>query len=926
MKNDLILCATARLARALQFDHARAQSARGMKQWALLNTMTVSQWLDALFEEAMLTGGLDVQQAPQGVLSNVQERMLWEAVIKDMLAAEVAGELFDVKGLACMAQEANQLLLEWRLPLPDAGYSEETRQFLGWRREFVSRCRQGGWMEAPRYLDWQIDMLASGVGRQPDRIAFAGFDRITPQMARLREVLQQRGVDVLLHHTGLAKPGHVRRVLLADQEAECRAAVAWAKRQLAENPSARIGIAVPELAKLRGTLARLLDDALHPSWVRPAMVEAPRQYDFSLGQPLHREQVVQTALELLRFFSQYRHRDKVEQQDFSQLLQQPYWSHAVTEADARAQLDARMREWLPLSINMPRLVRFIRREASSEKAPLSLSGLQAHINAALDILQSQSGQQLPSVWVDVMQRTLDALEWPGKQRSLSSFEFQAIQAFDKVFQALAALDVLQQPVSFSQALARLRELVQEQIYQPEAEGEVRLQVMGMLESVSEPLDGLWVMGMNDHSWPPPPRPNPLLPAAMQRQHGVPNADSAVQAAFAQVIHQRLLHSARHVVFSSAAREGERELRLSPLVQAIPVQDDMPEASQSLAQMLAEHDAKQIQQLDDRQAPPVAEGEHISGGTGLLKAQAVCPAWAYFQYRLHARALKTPVNGLDAAERGTLVHLVLEHFWRGRGLHDLQAMDELQFEQALADAVQSALAAYMETCGEVLSDAFAGLETMRLTRLLKGWLALEKMREQPFTVLASEQQQKVVIEGVEITLIIDRIDRLENGSRIVIDYKTGRKPDTRNWAQDRITEPQLPVYAAFVLSSPDPADAGRAGSTGGDNAEISAIAFAMVKLEEHGFAGLSSENVLPSMPVLDDKKTREIFPETDFPDWHSVLAHWRGSITAVVDELKRGEAAVLMQDEKELAYCEVLPLMRLPERRLQFEHMQQGEGQ
>ena len=41
------------------------------------------------------------------------------------------------------------------------------------------------------------------------------------------------------------------------------------------------------------------------------------------------------------------------------------------------------------------------------------------------------------------------------------------------------------------------------------------------------------------------------------------------------------------------------------------------------------------------------------------------------------------------------------------------------------------------------------------------------------------------------------------------------------------------------------------------------------------------------------------------------------------ELKAGEAAVKFEDEKLLAYCEVLPLLRLPERRLQFERRQAG---
>ena len=47
-------------------------------------------------------------------------------------------------------------------------------------------------------------------------------------------------------------------------------------------------------------------------------------------------------------------------------------------------------------------------------------------------------------------------------------------------------------------------------------------------------------------------------------------------------------------------------------------------------------------------------------------------------------------------------------------------------------------------------------------------------------------------------------------------------------------------------------------------------------------------------------------------------HWRNSIENIARELKSGEASIRFEDEKQLAYCEVLPLLRLPERWLQYE--------
>ena len=58
------------------------------------------------------------------------------------------------------------------------------------------------------------------------------------------------------------------------------------------------------------------------------------------------------------------------------------------------------------------------------------------------------------------------------------------------------------------------------------------------------------------------------------------------------------------------------------------------------------------------------------------------------------------------------------------------------------------------------------------------------------------------------------------------------------------------------------------------------------------------------------------------NWQQLLNHWKSAIEAIATELRAGEAAVRFSDENELMYCEVTPLLRLPERKLQFERFQE----
>lgn len=897
-----ILCSTARLARSLRTSHHESQRAAGLTQWQPLPALTLNQWLDAQIDQALLKGHIPLEETPRLALNQAQELELWKRVIERALTG-IASALFDLSGLAKAAMEANRLMQEWNIAVPDAGLglSEEVGQFLIWRSEFRKQCESAGWLERTRYLDWQIAQIAKGTATLPSEVFIAGFDRISPQEQRFLDALKSQGIVVQPWQHLLAAQAlgelNVAQTSFADSEAECRAAVAWVAEKLKANPQSRLAIVSPELAKVRERIAALLDDTLQPAAISPALAEMPRLYDFSLGNPLSREPVIAAALNLLRLAVSRR---ALAQQDFSHLLLGPYWSACTSEADERAQLDARIRRDLPGTVSLERLLRYTQKQ---RERGLAIAQTLGQLQALLDALIAFPSRQLPSAWALAIGSLLRTAGWPG-ERSLSSHEFQAHKAFAKTLAGLADFDLVQGAMNFSQAVQRLSLSCNEQVFQPESSGDAQVLVMGMLETVAAPLDGMWVMGMNDHVWPPPADPNPLLPAAMQRGVRAPNADGAIQAEFARTIHKRLLKSAHEIVFSWAHKSGESELRPSPLMENIPLLEEKLPLAQTMAERLAHNCANpELRQwLDDHAAPPIAAGERISGGAGLIRAQAICPAWAYYRYRLGARRLDEPVDGLDAMDRGNLVHLVLQSFWQGRDSDYLHQLEEPNLQSAVETAINSAVERFNKMLEEPLQPNFILLEKERLRYLLNAWLRYEKQRP-PFVVEQCEQQAKVELAGMTITLTLDRVDRLSDGKLVVIDYKTGGSITHSSWAEKRINEPQLPIYTTLVLT--------------GEN--IAAVCFAQVRADEQRFVGIAAEaDVLPGIKAL--QEADKLFPPETFPDWITLLSHWKSSIETIAHELICGEAAVMFQLESDLLHCDVKPLLRLPERHLQIEAM------
>jgi probable DNA repair protein len=897
MLNTLILCPSARLVRSIKNDIAAQNLQAGKTQWQSANVQTLAQWLDTLIEQKILCGEI----APQSLLSPLNEQILWQQIIKNSLKNGIS-DLFDVAGLTSAAMEANRYQIAWRLHIPREQQSEETRQFVQWQRAFQTRCKQLNVLETVRYFDWQLDNIKQDALQASihapsgllnfSRVEFVGFDQTAPQELRLREILTGQNIEVAEYASTNNQPAATQRVALENQAAECRAAVAWAKQQLAENPNVKLAIVSPKLSEVRNQLADLLDDVFYPASLNPKQLDAPRNYNFSLGTPLSQQPMIQSALNLLRLFSGYN----LQQSDVSAVLLSPFWSNNNQEADARAQLDAKIREYLPMQFTLAQLIAFAQFQQTKG---LNIGQLLTHILAAQKLLSNRKFNA--SIWAQTLADILAALNWPG-QRVLNSMEYQAQQAWQKTLAQLKLLDVLGDNLYQAEAVQVLQKICSDLVFQAETENEACIQILGVMEALSAPVDAMWCMNFNDHIWPPPARPNPLLPAPIQRAAKLPNADNSVQATFAAKVQQRLLYSANNIIFSSSKMEGNSQLRVSPLMKDIAALENA-NLAETLAETLSQLGNKNLELLDDHIAPTVQAGEHVSGGTSLFRAQAICPAWAFYQYRLGAKSLKMPSNGLDSMTRGILVHGVLAAFWQDKNFADFRDMSAENLEKALNTAIKMALNEVAKQ-QKTLSANLLALEHERLHKLVGDWLAYEKERNVSFNIIECEKDKKVMIGGIEVTLKIDRIHQLQDGGIEFVDYKTGQTPKTASWGEQRIIEPQLPIYAVFY-------DASEAENI------ISGVQFGMVKTAEHAFFGVSAANFEAD---ADKRKNKWLL---SFSSWQQLLNHWKTSIETIALEIQHGEAAIKFEDENNLAYCEVLSLLRLPERQLQFERFKEN---
>ena len=235
----------------------------------------------------------------------------------------------------------------------------------------------------------------------------------------------------------------------------------------------------------------------------------------------------------------------------------------------------------------------------------------------------------------------------------------------------------------------------------------------------------------------------------------------------------------------------RTARLSPLLIHLRERSDYNPGARIIPLAAALH-RPELETIEDDAGVRVDTSLPVTGGVRPLALQAECGFRAYGEMRLRADDLETPAPGLDARERGMLLHKALELVWIKLDNHFRLSMTDAQvLLPTVADSVAAAVVSVFRGYEPVELRPAIEREKYRLEQLILKLLAVERKRA-AFTVEMLEARREVGIAGGQFELRIDRIDSIEGGGYAILDYKSG-EPRPLRWKGEEIRDPQLLAY-------------------------------------------------------------------------------------------------------------------------------------
>ena len=854
---------------ALRLAHTRLQLQRGQKAWLSCDVMPWSAWL-----ERCAAQGRDVTTQGRRRLAAAEDWLLWREAAEQACAG--LGMLLP-ESLAEALRRSAARVRDWGMRWPGAP-TPETEVLQRAQRLMAESCLE---RHAYSVGDWSEVLREFRPPTAP--LVFAGFSMMGNALAaRLREV----GGSFWPDRPEAPEAERAQTLRCADLGDELQRAAQWCRERLERNPQARLLVVDTRLNVRRALAVQAFEHELHGSELLDQPGEA--LYGIEGGQSLVDYPIVSAALALLRLCGA-----PLEFRALAALLRSPYVG-CGTPAQ-RAALEIVLRERNVTGADLPGLCELARVARIADATGLA-AALQAFAQATAG---AAARREHAGGWAQQFAAWLEQGGWPGTE-ALGSVEQQHCERLRELLGQLSTLGGSGALLDFSQALQLLRAMAKSASF----EAATLDAPVTLTESTEDPLiayDGIWVAGLSAESWPEPARADPFVPIAAQRAAGFPPASAPRQLAIARQALAAWRRCTRELVLSWPEADGDIELQPSHLLESPPETPPRSAASPDRLMATLRSYARREPRPEDR-ALAWPAGRKLAGGTKVPQLQSLCPFKAVAELRLGALPVPDPVPGLDRLERGRLLHRALQLVFEGikdsRELRRLNA--EPQALDGLAGAASNqALHELLVVRAQPLPAVLADNERVRLQVLIGVLLTQELIRAESaeFTPAELEQTHDCELGGFPLRVRMDRLDRLDDGRVIVLDYKGGAAQSFRP-LDERPRQAQLLAYA--LLAS-------------GTVAGVAAVHLAADQVRWRGAA--AEPSLLPGLRAS----------RAPTAPWPQLMQHWRRVVERLVQDFAAGKSGVDPLPGV-CEYCQLPALCRIdPSRRLELSAQSDNEN-
>ena len=867
--DTLILTPNRRLAAWLGRDYDSLQQSLGRKSWPSLNVQPLDSWLQQLYRDACL-----LQSAPSNtslrLLTGLQSAFCWQQVLERCYPDKGGAELQD---LAQLAQQARLLASRWHWTENDwrsARRLEET-QFLEWHQQYRALLARISCMDQADLAGWVMSHCTALRSGLPGQILLHGFN--DPDEPQLRAIADWLAVDErqLFFSDNLPRTSACEIRTLPQVDEQFSQAILWA---VAEHKQyTKVGIVIPNLQSRRHQVQML---CRHIWSLQPESAEQHWQNIFNItaSQSLtDYPQVAQRLLWLQGIVS------GLNWQEWRLLLTSPYFCKDETEWLQRDEFFQWLTRFNLRRLTLSALAGYCRDFTRLESTATWLGRIEKQ---AQSVASKKNDISTWIHWLDEFYALLQS----RAGRPLDSEEYQIQKRLQEAHTELKTLSGYSGPLNRYQFYEMLVWSLSKIQFQPQTIT-APIQIMGTLEAAGLLFDRLWVCELEAVNWPQPVNPNPFLSRSRQRALDMPGASPERELIYAQRLLEGFRQAATQVIFSWGQRQNDTEHTMSGLLADITESVEIPRPYQSAAfQQYQQYGALVIAQAADTQGSRVSS-QHAKGGSSIIKSQSACPFKAFGEFRLKLRQQDELEDGVRLSDRGNYLHCVMEAIWshlkNSQALQDLledeQALDT--FLNTIFDEVDADFRKRVILKPEILYQ----LERNRAVSLAKEWLVEHEARRQPFDVAGVEVKKTLSLGGLELNLVVDRIDSLPNNGLIIVDYKTGEKKQ-KSWMGDRPEEPQLPLYALLEK----------------DN--VRGLLFGILKAGALGFNGIL-EN-FASFGIGNEKKF-----QPEIGDWNQQMQEWERILLRLASDYLEGKAEVDPLKDA-CKYCHLGPVCRIRE--------------